>query len=98
MKGKALSRIGIVLTVAPLLLLGLHYFTDLLAVHQCVSAGGSFNYSTMSCSFTEYWDYVPYSVRYRWNLNIALGVSLLGLVLSVAGHRKPRGPRIRSYS
>jgi hypothetical protein len=93
-----MHRIGIVLILAPLLILGLHYASELILVEECLGAGGSFNYSAMSCSFTEQWDYIPYSVRHRWNLNIALGISLLGLVVTVLGGRKPRAPRLRSYS
>ncbi|MDX1488654.1 MAG: hypothetical protein R3268_10675 [Acidiferrobacterales bacterium] len=93
-----MNRIGIVLILAPLLILGLHYASELIVVEECLDAGGSFNYSTMSCSFTEQWDYVPYSVRHRWNLNIALGISLLGLVVTLLGGRKPRAPRLRTYS
>ncbi len=93
-----MNRIGIVLILAPLLILGMHYASELIVVQECLDAGGSFNYSTMSCSFTEQWDYVPYSVRHRWNLNIALGISLLGLVITLLGGRKPRAPRLRTYS
>lgn len=93
-----MNRIGIVLILAPLLILGLHYASELILVKECLDAGGSFNYSTMSCSFTEQWDYLPYSVRHRWNLNIALGISLLGLVITILGGRKSRAPRLRTYS
>lgn len=93
-----MNRIGIVLILAPLLVLGLHYASELILVDECLDAGGSFNYSTMSCSFTAQWDYIPYSVRHRWNLNIALGISLLGLVVTLLGGRKPRAPRLRTYS
>jgi hypothetical protein len=95
---QSMNRLGLVLIILPLLLLGFHYTSELILANQCLDAGGSFNYSTMSCSFTEQWDYVPYSVRHRWNLNIALGFSLLGLVITVLGSRKPRTPRLRSYS
>lgn len=93
-----MHRLGLVLIIVPLLVLGCHYASETILADQCLDAGGSFNYSTRSCSFTEQWEYVPYSVRHRWNLNIALGVSLLGLVVTVVGGRKPRTPRLRSYS
>ena len=66
-----MHRLGLVLIIVPLLLLGCHYASELILADQCLDAGGSFNYSTLSCSFTEQWEYVPYSVRHRWNLNIA---------------------------
>lgn len=88
-----LSRIGLVLIITPLLVLGIHYTNELLIVGQCVDAGGTFNYTTMSCSFTENASYIPYSQRYRWSLNIALGISLLGVVLTVVGSHGRRTPR-----
>ena len=93
-----MHRLGVVLIIVPLLVLGFHYASELMLADQCLDAGGSFNYSTLSCSFTEQWEYVPYSVRHRWNLNIALGFSLLGLVVTILGSRKPRTSRLRSYS
>lgn len=93
-----MHRLGLVLIIVPLLVLGCHYASELILADHCMGAGGSFNYSTMSCSFTEQWEYVPYSVRHRWNLNIALGFSLLGLVVTVVGGRKPRTRRLGSYS
>ncbi len=95
---QSMNRLGLVLIIVPLLLLGFHYTSELILADQCADAGGSFNYSTMSCSFTQQWDHVPYSVRHRWNLNIALGFSLLGLLVTVLGGRKPRARRLRSYS
>lgn len=93
-----MNRIGIVLILVPMLVLGLHYASELILVEECLGAGGSFNYSTMSCSFTTQSEHIPYSVRHRWNLNIALGISLLGLVVTFVGGRKPRAPRLRTYS
>jgi hypothetical protein len=98
MKAGLLTRIGILLIIAPLLALGFHYFSELITVHRCLQAGGSFDYTTMSCGFTDHYEYIPYSVRYRWNLNIALGVSLFGLLLSVVGGAKRRRLPLREYS
>lgn len=98
MKHTTLTRVGVALIVTPLLVLGAHYANELLMVRNCLDAGGSFDYAAMSCSFTRAADYVPYSVRYRWNLNIALGVSLLGLLLSALGGRRRRAGRLGSYS
>lgn len=89
---------GIALMVMPLLVLGLHYLDDLMEIQECLGAGGLFDYATGSCGFTAPTDYVPYSVRYRWNLNIALGVSLIGLVLAALGGRARRAGRLGSYS
>ncbi|MFQ5994788.1 MAG: hypothetical protein ACE5K1_06805 [Acidiferrobacterales bacterium] len=85
-----MKQLGLVLVIAPLLLLAVHYGSELAVVRQCQDAGALFDYSTMSCTFIEQSNYIPYSQRYRWGLNIALGVSLLGLVVYVAAGRKPR--------
>ncbi|MFQ5756098.1 MAG: hypothetical protein ACE5H7_08375 [Acidiferrobacterales bacterium] len=85
-----MNRIGLILIIAPLLVLGIHYGSEMVAVDQCTNAGGSFNYTTMMCSFTERADYIPYSQRYRWSVNIALGISLLGLVITIAGSQRRR--------
>lgn len=93
-----MARIGTALILIPLLLLGAHYGSEWLKVHECLGAGGGFDYTTMSCSFTQSTEYVSYVTRYRWNLNIALGVSLLGVLISALGARRRRSTGLDSYS
>ncbi|MFQ6022595.1 MAG: hypothetical protein ACE5NW_07735 [Acidiferrobacterales bacterium] len=90
MKYRVLNRIGLLLILVPLLALGMHYAHELAMVDQCLDAGGAFDYTTMSCSFTERSEYIPYSQRYRWSLNIALGISFLGLVINMLGRKRSR--------
>ncbi len=97
-EGNTLARFGIVLILIPLALLGAHYGSEWLRVNECLGAGGGFDYGTMSCSFTQTTQYVPYAVRYRWSLNIALGVSLIGVLVSALGSRRRRSSRLDSYS
>ncbi|GMQ90336.1 MAG: hypothetical protein BMS9Abin10_0703 [Gammaproteobacteria bacterium] len=85
-----MNRIGLMLIIAPLLVVGIHYGSEMAVVNQCVDAGGSFNYSTMTCSFTESTKYIPYSQRYRWSVNIAVGVSFLGLLVTLVGGQRQR--------
>lgn len=97
-KESTVVRFGIALTLIPLLLLGAHYANEWLMVDQCLDAGGAFDYATMSCSYTQSTEYIPYAVRYRWSLNIALGVSLLGVLISALGGNRRRSGRLGSYS
>ncbi len=90
-----MKRLGLVLIIAPVLLLAIHYGSDLLAAERCLRAGGSFDYQARTCSFTQRSDYVPYAQRYRWSLNIALGVSLAGLVVFVLGGSRARTHDLR---
>lgn len=90
--------LGIALTLIPVLLLGAHYANEWLMVKECLGAEGAFDYVTMACGFTQNTAHVPYAVRCRWSLNIALGVSLLGVLISALGGSRRRSARLDRYS
>ncbi|WP_027966035.1 hypothetical protein [Halomonas halocynthiae] len=78
-------RIGLVLLVVPIIVLMSLYFIELNGVRDCVLNGqGHWDYLNGVCTATPQPN-VPFITRKPWLVNGSLLVSVLGLLLCMAG-------------
>ncbi|MGO2133012.1 MAG: hypothetical protein ACTH3D_08950 [Halomonas sp.] len=78
-------RLGLVLMIVPIVVLMSLYFIELNGVRDCVLNGqGHWDYVTGLCRDTPQ-PTVPFIARKPWLVNGSMLVSVLGLVLCMAG-------------
>lgn len=78
-------RIGLVLMIVPIVVLMSLYFIELNGVRDCVLNGqGYWDYYERVCTSTPQPN-VPFIARKPWLVNGGMLVSVLGLVLCMAG-------------
>lgn len=76
---------GFILLLISLVALTVHYGYDAYVVDACLEQGGSFDFERMPCSLTATFPYVPYLNRHWPKVLLALGLSLLGFLLTTFG-------------
>ncbi|WP_416139544.1 hypothetical protein ACM26W_03805 [Halomonas sp. HK25] len=77
-------KLGLLLLIAPLLLLMGVYFWELSDVRECVHAGGYWDYLEGVCRDTPQ-PFVSWLERYPWLVNGGMLLSLFGMALCVVG-------------
>ena len=86
---RGLRPSGFILLLIPLVALTVHYGYDAYRVDTCLKQGGSFDFERMQCSLTASFPYVPYLDRHWPKVVLALGLSLLGFLLTTFGKSRP---------
>ncbi len=78
-------RWGMILLFLPSILLVSHYTLEAQDVVQCEYAKGSWDFVKGVCDFQNQHEFIPYSARYGWVVNVAMLLSLVGLVMGTWG-------------
>lgn len=78
-------KVGLLLLIAPVLLLMGVWGVEYAQVSACIVEGGSFDYLLGECLFEQAGLFVPFAERYPMLVNTSLGLSCVGLVLSIIG-------------
>lgn len=78
-------RIGLLLLTLPGVLLMGSYFYELSQVDACLDSGGSWNYLEARCDRAKEYPFVPYMARHPLLVNGGMLLSVLGLLLCLAG-------------
>lgn len=78
-------KIGLLLLVVPGVLLMGGYLYDLSQVEACLDSGGSWDYLETRCDSERQHDFVPYMARHPLLVNGGMLLSVLGLLLCIAG-------------
>lgn len=84
-------RLGLALLVLPLLGLMLVFWQEFQQVDACLQAGGAYDYREHLCLHEAgaQADFIPFSARYPWLVNLSLLASLLGLLVCVFALYRP---------
>ncbi|SFX18395.1 hypothetical protein [Marinospirillum alkaliphilum] len=80
-----LLKLGLVLLVAPLLILMGTWGVEYAAVSSCIHQGGSYDYLLGECLMDQRGIFVPFAERYPLLTSTSLWASCAGLVLCVVG-------------
>lgn len=93
-------RAGLLLLIVPSVLLLAGYFSELAQVSDCLDQGGSFDYHLSQCDLVKTHPFVPFLVRYPVWVNGGLLLSVIGILLCLAGlfRRRTAGPSSRKHS
>lgn len=78
-------RIGLLLLILPGILLMGSYLYELSQVDACLEGGGSWNYPEAFCDREARHPFVPFMVRHPLLVNGGMLLSVLGLLLCMAG-------------
>ena len=78
-------RWGLVLLIAPLLLLMGVYWHEFGSVNECILQGGQYDYRLHECTFAVTMPFVPYAERYPLLVNLSMLAALAGFVLCLVG-------------
>lgn len=78
-------RVGLILLVLPCLALMAGFMYEQSSVNDCLSSGGSFNYSLMACDMDNQHPFVPYMARHPLAVNGGMLVAVLGLFTCIFG-------------
>ncbi|MBV0933228.1 hypothetical protein [Marinobacterium weihaiense] len=79
-------RLGLILLVVPALLLMGGYFYDLSLADACLDQGGSWNYQAAECDAAGAdHPFVPFMVRHPLIVNGSMLLSVVGLLICMAG-------------
>ena len=78
-------RIGLLLLILPGVLLMGGYLYELSQVDACLETGGSWNYLEAFCDRKVQHPFVPFMVRHPLLVNGGMLLSVLGLLLCMAG-------------
>lgn len=86
-----LRRMLLVMIIAPIIVLVLHYSKHFLDVDTCLDAGKIYDYIAADCrSDLNQLPYVPYSERYSWllvSVAATIGLGLLGMLFTLSKKR-----------
>ncbi len=77
-------RVGLLLLIAPMLLLMGGYLWELSAVRECTLGGGHWDYLEGVCRDTPQ-PFVSWLERYPWRVNGGMLLSVAGLALCMVG-------------
>ena len=78
-------RWGSILLFLPSVLLVTHYMIEAQDAAQCVHLKGSWDFLKGVCDMENKHEFVAYSTRYGWAVNLGMLVSIVGLVLMTLG-------------
>lgn len=78
-------KMGMIMLFLPSILLVGHYTFEVQDVGHCANLGGSWDYVKAICDHKNEHDFIPYSARYGWFVNIGMLISVIGLVLGTMG-------------
>ncbi|MBA4503605.1 hypothetical protein [Marinobacterium marinum] len=79
-------RAGLILLVVPAVLLMAGYMYDLSLADACLEQGGSWDYLAVQCDVAEAkHPFVPFMVRHPLWVNGGMLLSVVGLLLCIAG-------------
>lgn len=78
-------KLGLLLLVLPGMLLMGAYLYDLSLVEACLDSGGSWDYIEARCDTEHQHPFVPYMARHPLLVNGGMLLSVLGLLLCIAG-------------
>jgi hypothetical protein len=78
-------KLGLLLLVLPGMLLMGAYLYDLSLVEACLDSGGSWDYIEVRCDTERQHPFVPYMARHPLLVNGGMLLSVLGLLLCIAG-------------
>lgn len=78
-------KLGLLLLVLPSVLLMGGYLHDLSLVDACGDSGGSWNYLDARCDTDQQHPFVPYMARHPLLVNGGMLLSVVGLLLCIAG-------------
>ncbi|GAA0789660.1 hypothetical protein [Marinobacterium sediminicola] len=79
-------RLGLILLVVPAVLLMAGYMFDLSLADACLDQGGSWNYLTTECDDAgKDHPFVPFMVRHPLWVNGGMLLSVVGLLICMAG-------------
>lgn len=78
-------RWGMIMLFLPSILLVTHYTLEAQDAVQCQYAKGSWDYVKGLCDMVHKHEFIPYSARYGWAVNLGMLISLVGLVMGTWG-------------
>ena len=78
-------RWGMIMLFLPSVLLIGHYTFEVQDAGRCANLGGSWDYIKAVCDQSAQHEFIPYSARHGWMVNIAMLISVVGLVMSTIG-------------
>lgn len=82
-------KLGLVLLVAPCLMLMGFYLPEQAAIADCLEAGGAFNYSLQVCDMQSSHPFLPFMARHGTLVNTSMLVAVAGLILCIIGLYRP---------
>ncbi len=83
-------KIGLLLLIAPCLLLMGGYMYEQSLVSNCLDVGGSFNYELLACDQHNNHPFMPYMARHPLFVNGGMLLSVVGLFFCIIGLYKGR--------
>lgn len=78
-------RWGSILLFLPSVLLVTHYMIEAQDVAHCVHVKGSWDFIKGLCDMENKQEFIPYSARYGWAVNLGMLVSIVGLGMMTWG-------------
>jgi len=78
-------RWGMIMLFLPSIVLVTLYTLEVQDVAQCEQIKGSWDYVKGLCDMDEKHEFIPYSARHGWAVNIGMLISIVGLVMGTWG-------------
>jgi len=82
-------KLGLILLIAPCLLLMGLYLPEQWQVADCLDAGRAYDYQRQLCGEAQSYPYIPFMARHSSLVNSSMLLSVLGLILCIIGLYRP---------
>ena len=83
-------KIGLLLLIAPCLLLMGLYLPEQTSMSDCVALGGSYDYQQQVCDMQNKHPVCPFMARHGFLVNSAMLLALLGFIVCLVGLYRPK--------